>query len=222
MASSDEEVVGFTDAPSEDESKDLTTLGRELYATDSEIQRLEQQLEERKDRRRVLVEKELPDYLTRVGQDSVGLPEFGVDLVLENYYHANIASDWEPERRQAAFDWLEENGDGDMIKTEFTILFPKFMLPVARWLQTHVKTLRPKMTVSEEIGSGKKKRKTQVEKQVEIPEATVGLTVPWNTLTAWAKRKIEAGETLPLDVLGVTTGRIVKIKERDKPKKVRQ
>lgn len=221
MQSDDEEVVGFTDAPSESESLELTKLGRELYQTDSDIQRLERELEERKARRKELTDKELPEYMGKIGQDNVGLSEFGVDLVLENYYHANIAADWEPERRQAAFDWLEANGDGDLIKTEFTIMFPRFMLPVARWLQTHVETLRPLLKSTEETGSGKKKRRVQVEKEYDIPEATVGLMVPWNTLTAWAKRKIEAGETLPLDVLGVTTGRIVKIQERDKPKRVR-
>lgn len=225
MQDADDDVVAFTDAPREGESQSLTEMGRELYVVDSTIARLEQQLVDSKARRKELTEKELPAYMQKIGQDSVGLAEFDVDLVLENYYHANIAADWEPERRQAAFDWLEENGDGDLVKTEFTILFPRFMLPAARWLAEHIKTLRPVVTICHETIKGKGKAKVvtkkYVDEEVEIPEAIVGLGVPWNTLTAWAKRKIEAGEELPLEVLGVTVGQIVKIKEREQAKKVK-
>lgn len=225
MADDETEAVGFTDAPSENESRDLTAMGRELYAVDDEISRLEAQLETKKARRKVLTDEELPAYMLKIGQDSVGLPEFGVDLVLENYTHANIAADWEPERRQAAFDWLEEHGHGDLVKTEFTILFPRFMLPAARWLAEHVRTLRPVIGITEEKVTGKGKSKVVskviVEREVEIPEAVVGLGVPWNTLTAWAKGQLKAGEELPLEVLGVTVGQIVKIKEREQAKKVK-
>lgn len=225
METQDDEVVAFTDAPSEGESRSLTEMGRDLYAVDSTIAQLEEQLETKKARRKVLTDVDLPAYMLKIGQDSVGLPEFGVDLVLENYTHANIASDWEPERRQAAFDWLEEHGHGDLVKTEFTILFPRFMLPAARWLAQHVGTLRPTVTIVEETVAGKGKNKVvtkkPVDREVEIPEAVVGLGVPWNTLTAWAKGQLKAGEELPLDVLGVTVGQVVKIVERDKPKKVK-
>lgn len=225
MADDVDEVVGFTDAPSADESRSLTEMGRELYGVTSDIANLEAQLEAKKARRKVLTDEELPAYMQKIGQDSVGLPEFGVDLQLENYTHANIAADWEPERRQAAFDWLEEHGHGDLVKTEFTILFPRFMLPAARWLAEHVRTLRPTIQIAEETIAGKGKNKVVtkklVDREVEIPEAVVGLGVPWNTLTAWAKGQLKAGEELPLDVLGVTTGQIVKIVERDKPKKVK-
>lgn len=221
MQSNTEEVVGFTDAPSEGESRDLTTMGRELFMVDSNISALESQLEAAKVRRKELTEKELPDYMMKVGQDLIGLPEFGVDLELDYYYHANIAADWEPEKRQTAFDYLASLGEEDMIKAEFTILFPKYMLPVARWLAEQVKKLKPKMEISEEVGSGKKRTVRKVMRTVDIPEAVVGLSVPWNTLTAWLKRRLQAGEEVDLDVLGATVGRIVKIKEREQPKKVK-
>lgn len=206
----EKDVVGFTDAPSVDETRTLAEMGQELFSLDREKADIKKRLEEIESRRQVLTMRELPEYMTRVGSDNIGLPEFNADVVMEDYYHANIAADWEPERRQKAFDWLEKNGHGDLIKTEFSIMFPRFMLPVARWLQEHVKTLRPvlKMTVL----SGKKK--VMKEQEFEIPEADVNLTVPWNTLTAFVKEQVTKGAKLPLDTLGATVGKIVKIKPR--------
>lgn len=206
MAGTDEDIVAFTDAPSESEARSLADMGRELFQVDSSIAELEDQLEARKARRKELTDKELPDYFTRVGQDRMGLPEFDVDLVLENFVHANIAADWEPERREAAFGWLEEHGHGDMIKVEMTLKFPRTAMAFARWVQQTLETLKfPKQFV-----------------KMVMPSVELGLGVPWNTLTAWAKEQIKNGAELPLDTLGVTTGRVVKIKKREQPKKVKR
>jgi hypothetical protein len=40
------------------------------------------------------------------------------------------------------------------------------------------------------------------------------LSVPWNTLTAFVKEQVEKGAVLPLDILGATVGRVVKLKAR--------
>jgi len=206
VADLDDEIVAFTDAPSETESRDLAAMGRELFNVDKWISDLELRLETARERREALVSVELPDYFTKVGQDRMGLPEFGVDLVLENFVHANIAADWEPERREAAFSWLEDNGHGDMVKVQLTMLFPKTALELARWVQQALTALKlPK----------------EYQKQT-MPASDILMTVPWNTLTAWAKDQIKQGAELPLDTLGVTTGRIVKIKKRDEPKQVRK
>ena len=202
----DEEIVAFTDAPSEAESKDLAQLGRELFEVDSSISALEEKLSTARERRKTLTQTELPEYFTRVGQDRMGLPEFGVDLILENFVHANIAADWEPERRDAAFAWLEDNGHGDIIKVEMTLKFPRTAMALARWVQQVLETMKlPKQFLN-----------------MSIPPIEVGLGVPWNTLTAWAKEQIRNGAALPLDTLGVTTGQVVKIKKREEPKRTRR
>jgi hypothetical protein len=194
----DDEEVGFTDAPSVDESKSLTQLGTELFQVEEHIEELNLQLEAAKERRLQLTMKELPDYMLRVGQDKMGLEEWGVDLIREQYYHANIKAEWPEEQRQAAFQWLTDNGHEDLIKTVFTIQFPRRMYEVALWLSEKVKTLRFP-------GKGK---------EIAMPDASVALGVPWNTLTAFVREQVEAGNELPLETLGATVGWIVKVKKR--------
>jgi hypothetical protein len=136
--------------------------------------------------------------MSKVGQDRIGLEAHGVDLVKEAYYHANIAADWPEEKRQIAFDWLVSSGNEDLIKTTFTMQFPRKMFDVAVWLKKQVAKLKFP-------GKGK---------EIEMPEAVVTLGVPWNTLTAFVKEQIEKGAELPLETLGATVGWIVKVKQR--------
>lgn len=187
-------IPGFTDAPSQAESAKLTEMGRELYNLDRELERLEKEVEKTKQRRHVLATKEMPDYMQNIGQDRIGLPEFGVDLIVDDFFHAVIQAEWPPEKREAAFKWLEDNGHGDLIKTIVTIAFPRRALPAARWLIDKVKSLK--------------------HKSFTVPEPSVEMTVPWNTLTAFVKEQYKKGVALPLDTLGATVGRVVKVKGR--------
>ena len=187
--------VGFTDAPSKAESQKLTTLGTELFQTDVKIKQLEAALEEAKATRLDLVMHKLPEYMDEIGQDRVGLEKFNVDLEMADYYHANIAADWEPEKREKAFKWLEDNGHGDMIKTIVTIQF-------SRRLLNHAKAVVEKLSKMKIKGFG------------AVPEPEIGMAVPWNTLTAFVREQTEKSVALPLDTLGATVGRIVKIKAR--------
>jgi hypothetical protein len=192
----DDEVVGFTDAPSAAESKKLARLGQELTDLDTKIDRLKKELEETSKRRNEMAFKEIPDFMERIGQDKIGLPGSNVDLVLEPYYHANIAAEWEPERREKAFAWLEKHGHGDLIKTTVSITFPRRALAAAHFLVAQIKKISSK--------------------KYTIPEPEMAMGVPWNTLTAFVKEQVEKGVVLPLDTLGATVGRIVKVKGRKK------
>lgn len=200
------DVPRFTAAPSEDQSTRLTKMGQELWSVDARIVELEHELEQKKQRRVELVQKELPEFMTQIGQDKVGLAEFGVDLVLEPYYHANIKAEWPDEQRQEAFDWLENNGHGDLIKCQVEFLFPRYLMDLAKWFVEAVSKIKIPATFVKKKGKG-----TPVP---AIPEPTLKQTVPWNTLTAFVKEQVEKGEQLPLETLGATVGQIVKIKQR--------
>lgn len=199
-------IVAFTDAPSENEAEKLTSYGRTLFEIDTTILELEDRLKAAKEAKTELTQKTLPDYMIKVGQDRIGLAEFGVDLVLEDYYHANISSDWEPERRQAAFDWLESRGHGDLVKCVLTVPFPRFMLAAARWLQQRLREMLIPDEYTDDTGQ-------------HFPEALVEMTVPWNTLTAFVKEQVRAGNEIDLEMLGATVGKVVKIKERKDSKR---
>jgi hypothetical protein len=210
IAADPDDIVGFTDAPTLTESEQLTKYGRDLFEADKKIKELEATLESTKAARLELASKTLPDFMLKIGQDKIGLADFDVDLVLEDYYHANIATDWEPERRNAAFQYLEENGNGDLVKTEFTILFPRQQLTAARWLQALIRTVQTALAATGQDAP-------------EIPDPSIGLGVPWNTLTAFVKEQLTNGNPVDLEVLGATVGKIVKIKPRSsKPKKAKK
>jgi len=197
------DVPAFTDAPDEGESLQLTMLGRELYSVDKKIKDLEADLESAKALREDLTRKRLPDYLKRIAQDKIGLPEFDVDLVLENYYHANIKADWPDEQKERAFAYLEKRGDGDLIKTQVVMMFGRTELWKVRWLQATISLLAKELRAA----GGE---------APDLPEPFVQMTIPWNTLTAFVKEQVELGAQLDLDVLGASVGQVVKIKKRKK------
>jgi hypothetical protein len=136
---------------------------------------------------------QLVDLMQEAGTDHLGLPAQGnlpaCDAKMRPYYHANIAADWEPEKRQAAHDWLEREGHGDILKATVRVQFGRRDLAAARELEAELRSmgLHPDVQVD----------------------------VPWSTLTAWLKEQVEKyHRTPPLDLLGAKIGSVVKITER--------
>lgn len=203
-------------APAEDSLERVRVILRTARDKDREVNDLETRLKEVKAQVLELKQKTLPDLYDEVGIDNLGLPAEGnlpaYDCKLENFYHANISADWEEEKRQAAFSYLDDltvaevipgkkNKDGspatrqvsanagDLIKTTYTVLLPR----------------------------GNRKKALDVEKALQKLGVDIvsKLEVPWNTLTAWVKEQVEKHNTTPnLEVLGATVGRVVKLKER--------
>ena len=136
---------------------------------------------------------QLVDLMQEAGTDHLGLPAQGnlpaCDAKMRPYYHANIAADWEPERRQAAFAWLDSAGHGDLIKTAITVLIPRDDRAMALSIQHYLEQCNAQHTVQ--------------------------LDVPWNTLTAFVREQVEKyHRTPPLETLGATVGQVVKLKVR--------
>jgi hypothetical protein len=161
---------------------------KEARDIDFSIQSLNERLSLLSKRKQELVHNELPDLFQDAKIDVLGIePEGnmpGYDTELKDFYHANI-----PEaRRDEAFAWLDKNKHGDMIKTVITV----------------------------ELGRGDRKTAKAVEQALRKLEVSYSskLSVPWNTLTAFVKEQVEKGAVLPLDILGATVGRVVKLKAR--------
>jgi hypothetical protein len=134
--------------------------------------------------------KRLPDLMGELGINVVSLEADGnvpaVEAKAAPFYAANIAVGWPEEKRRAAFDWLDGNGHGDLIKTEVTVSFRREDRDEA------VKFLK----VAKDYG------------RPEIKEA-----VHHGTLTAWLREQVEDQHYIPpLDVLGGTVARSVKLK----------
>jgi hypothetical protein len=173
----------------EDKLERLRAYGGILVQQKLRIAELEEQLKEQKQKFNKLVHEEVPSLFMEVGVDRVGIPELGYDVVMKDYYHANIAADWPDDRREAAFTWLEREGHGDIIRLIVSVQFGREEYNKAMLCYDLLKKsgLQP----------------------------TLQKSVPWNTLTAWLREQVERYARLPpLELLGATVGKIVKLVER--------
>jgi hypothetical protein len=133
----------------------------------------------------------LPDLMDQAGVDTIGLPAVGnhsaLDAKLVPFYAAGIAASWPSEKREQAFKWLSDHGHATLIKTSVTIDFDRTDRDKAvKFAKTNGK-LSPK--IIENVHAG--------------------------TLKAWLKEQVEEEHVMPpLDIIGGTVGRVVKLKER--------
>jgi hypothetical protein len=136
----------------------------------------------------------LPDLYAEAGLRTLGLEAAGnlpaYDTKLELFVRANIAADWEDERRQRAFALLGEMEAADLIKRTITIEFDRTAAAQAKWVTDGLDT-------------------------AGIPYR-VAMAVSWTTLTAWVREQhTKRGRSFTpgqLDVLGAQIGTIVSAK----------
>lgn len=205
MAELQEEAAEAATVPSDKNTERLRKLASEYVETDLEILSLKEELEKKNKRKSEIAFKELPDLMSEIKQDKIGLPDFGdfgADVVSEPYYHANIASDWPDEKREEAFEHLDELDSGDIIKNVVTLQFPRGQHEAAKKFVMAARSLLATMHI---FG---------VEMEQEVPDPVVEMTVPWNTLTSWLKEQIQNGVAVDLEKIGGTVGTIAKIKYR--------
>lgn len=214
-----QEAADLSSAPSDEQVARLRRKCEELVAQTQYVADLEKTLEEAKEKKNALAHKELPEIFDLLGVDQFGLPsagEFGVDLTLSPYFKASIPADWEDEKKEAAFDHLEEIGGGDIIKTEVKFSLGRGETDKARAIAAFVEENFPD----------------------EAPTASITMGVPWNSLTSFVKErhnregspefersqqeKSVRGEKLEtymdLSVLNAVAGQVVKIKPRKEKK----
>lgn len=214
------EAADLSAAPTDEQMAVLREKCVEMVEADKEVARLERELEEAKERKNYLAHKELPDIFGRMGLDKFGMPDvgdFGADVVLSPYFKASIPAEWPDDRKKEAFDHLEEIGGGDLVKVEVKFMLGKGETDLARRLDEAVALWA-------------------MWSKVSVPQASISLGVPWNSLTSFVKERhlyeqsenfglavvrcAEQGEDPPaqMDVtkLNATIGMVVKVKERKK------
>lgn len=133
----------------------------------------------------------LPDLMMEVKIKELTLDAEGnhpaYALKLKPYYKASISAEWPDEQRDKAFRYLEKVGSPDLIKTIFVIEINREDHALAKKIENALDKLQ--------VGYAREQ------------------SVPWNTLTAWVKERIEKlGEDVELDTIGATVGNIVTIK----------
>lgn len=180
--------------PPEDKLDRIRALARDARDLEASVKDAEQRLSELKSRLRTLYESEIIDLMDEVGIDRIGVPARGnlpaFDLVISTDYQANIAAGWDEQRRREAFDWLEEHGHGDLIKTEVTFAFPRGKVEEARELAE---------LAAKKFGA-----------VGDIKEA-----VPPPTMKSWFKEMATKHLPLPsFEVIGARIQRLAKPRER--------
>lgn len=161
----------------------LAELAAELVALDREVEDLDERLKRAKERRYDLQTKDLVDLMVDIGLDSTGVD--GVQIVVEKKCHANISKDWDDDRKVRAYEHLREIGGEDLIKNTLSVSAGRNSDDKMRQIHDRVR---------------------QMLAEVEL-EAAVKLepTVQWNTLTAFVRETVDAGETpVDLEALGAT------------------
>ena len=172
-----------------DKPVDLTKIRQRAQALrDAYLKKLdlEDQLKQVSEGIKKIERDELPEMFTNAGVSSITVgadgnhPAFIAERV--TVYTAKIPD----EKRQAAFEWFEQQGYGDLVKSVINIIFG---------MQEHEERLR----VMEILA------KNNVEYYTNE-------SVHHQTLKAFVKREIQGGRIIPMDLLGVYVFDEVKIK----------
>ena len=184
-----DEKIDFSALASDEQLSTVRKLASRLAEIDDLVKSKERDIETLKAEKLEISMRQLPEMFASLGIDKIGVPGANADVVSEAYYHANIKADWEQDKKDAAFGWLEENGHGDILTIDLSVSLPRGNIDEARRLQ---KLLREHTNQPISFVQG----------------------VPWNTLTKFVKEQTLAGATIPLETLGATVGQMAKIKKR--------
>jgi hypothetical protein len=171
-----EEVAG------EGQLAQLSILADRQADAEHAVARLTADLAKANDQLRSICEHELPALM-----DELGMQDFtttsGLKVTVRETIRASIPKD----RKEAAFDWLDEHGHSSLVKRMFAVSFGR---DEEKWARKFAADLR------------RRKRELSVDdiKKVES-----------STLRAFVKNQLEEGLELPLELFGVFRQRRSKI-----------
>tara|TARA_S200002703_G_C3797042_1_gene246123 strand:+ start:2228 stop:2761 length:534 start_codon:yes stop_codon:yes gene_type:complete len=169
------------DKPMGDASlKALSEKSNQLQKLDDAIKEAEQTLGQLKAEYRELSEVDIPSMLSELGLSEITLKD-GNKISTSTYYSARISED----KRDEAFQWLNNNGFGDIVKNTVSVSFGR-----------------------EEDDSAKK----LVDSLEDNGYATAQKKwVEPMTLKAFVREQVEKGSDLPLETFNVYIGQKTRI-----------
>lgn len=150
---------------------DMASLARALVDADAAVEDADQALKDAKERARVLREETIPSAMQELGLEELKLAT-GQKLSVKQEVYASIPA----ANKQAAFQWLNDNGFGGLIKIEVDASFGKGEQDAA-------------MALYQELNS-------------RGLTASFGQGVHAQTLKAFLKEQLAQGTNIPLDLFG--------------------
>jgi predicted transcriptional regulator len=165
---------------STDKLGELSSLAEELRGAETEVANLEAKLAAAKADVERIAEEEIPELMAEIGMAEFKTAS-GFTVSIDRKVYAKI-----PKYRMGeAVQWLDDNGEGGMVRRKVIVDFNRDQEDAA----------------------------AELAEDLESKYAAVAqdYSVHSSTLKAWAKRKIEAGEELPEDLFGILTKQVAKI-----------
>ena len=153
---------------------EVTTIAdqcHKLKALQDDIDRAEEQVSNLKKMADDISSRVIPELLAEQGLSSLKLAD-GSSVTVKREYRCTLPK--EDERRQSAYNWLRENGLGDIIKNNVSVTFGRGEDDKAQRLLD--------LAASNGFEPNQKS------------------DVAWNTLTALFQERVESGLDMPSDV----------------------
>lgn len=158
----------------------ISKLADEMHALDKKIAEAELKTKQLRETHRQISEEQLPELFEQVGMKELKTRS-GLPLKLKNKVFTNISKG----RKPIAIAWLDDNGQGGMVKRSVIIDFDK----------TQEDKVEALLRL---IGKGWPNNRTE-------------LDVHASTVKAFVKRQLEEGKVIPLDIFGVHCVDVVEI-----------
>jgi 16S rRNA C1402 N4-methylase RsmH len=157
---------------------DVSRMARAMIDAQKNVEETETAFKEAKARLRYISEESIPAMLIELGIKSIKL-EDGSGLSIKHEVYAQIPL----ENRQNAFEWLNDNGFGGLIKTEVSIKYGKGERELARCLSNDLKDKGLNSSFKEDVHAMTLKAflKEQMAKGTDIPLCLFGARPVWTT-----------------------------------------
>lgn len=175
---------GGAQAPSDNLTvQRMMALANEIVETEMQIEAMEEALKELKGNNNRIKTIDMPDIMAECGMTSVRTVS-GHTVEIQDFVQGSLTKD--PEKRKVAIAWLSDNGAADLIKTEVSVEFGKTEHNEAKNLTESLREQGYPVQEQESIHA--------------------------QSLLAYARERLRNGEEIPLEELGLFSGRTAKVK----------
>ena len=160
--------------------KSVAELLREQLKLEELIESMEETIKINKENLRRLSGEIIPEKMAELGMTATEMYDGSKVKIVEDIY-VSIPKD--PERSQACYDWLDDNGLGDIIKNQVGMSFGKGEGEKAKALESQIKEmgLIPEVKVSVHPSTLKATIKKWHEEGKSVPDNTFSLFIGQKT-----------------------------------------
>ena len=160
--------------------KSVAELLREQLKLEELIESMEETVKINKENLRRLSGEIIPEKMAELGMTATEMYDGSKVKIVEDIY-VSIPKD--PERSQACYDWLDDNGLGDIIKNQVGMSFGKGEGEKAKALESQIKEmgLIPEVKVSVHPSTLKATIKKWHEEGKSVPDNTFSLSIGQKT-----------------------------------------